>query len=873
MNPVDNERLAELFDRLITLSGPARAAAMKSLLSESPQLAAELDSLLIAHESADGFLDPIDALQATELLDRDDEQTRPQFAGAFRLVREIGRGGLGVVYLGARAGGDFEQQVAVKLIKRGMDSEMILSRFHTERRILASLDHPNIARLIDGGLLADGRPYFAMEFILGEPITTWCDQHRLDIAARLKLFEGVCRAVQFAHARLVVHRDLKPANILVTEEGSPKLLDFGIAKLMGEAHQDDLGQTLAGLRPMTPEYAAPEQVRGEPVSVATDVYALGLILYELLAGRRPYQAQSGSAEALGRAICETNPAMPSVAVTGPDAEQVANARRCRPGMLRRRLNGDLDRIVLKAMAKDPQRRYASVEALAADLHRYLNRLPVEARRETWTYRASRFLLRNQLAVGATAAIILTLAIGLGAAVWQAQLAREQATRAEMEAARAEEQSRRAELTRNFVVSAFRNLNPTLSEQGIQVSLIDFVRDTARQLESEMVDAPEARAELRVALADTLQQLGRVHEAAALLERTVADLDDVNGDDVGIRVKALVVLANIAETNGELDRAAELAERALMGAEQTNDDLTEHHFSARAVLSRVAYETGRYHDSLAYRLANAETRRQMSGVDHHPVELLGICASRQFLAQYIAAEAECRHALALLAADPDAPPVPFALIGNVLGTILVAQGRWTEAHEVLNDAARIIEHHLGADHALMGSILRNLARLRMVSGELDQVLPLLDQADRILALGEAEVYRTRSMGFRGTILALTGKLDEAEPLLIEALAQADGNNTRNTLNIHRSARALAEVWLQQGRLDEAADLLADLLMRFERASLGAHDEYGFTLLAQAEVLTASGRLDAAESSRLAGQSVLYQVLGPTHPLVVKASGTP
>ncbi len=368
--------------------------------------------------------------------------------GPYRLVREIGHGGMGAVYLAVRDDDAFQKRVAVKVLRRGMDTEAIISRFRNERQILAGLDHPHIARLIDGGSTPDGLPYFVMEYVDGAPIDEYADAHDLDTTARLDLFQQVCEAVQYAHQNLIIHRDIKPANVLVTRDGVPKLLDFGIAKLLNpELAGHTLAPTALGLQLMTPEYASPEQVRGDPVTTATDVYSLGMLLYELLTGRRPYEIGSRAPSDIARVVCETVPPRPSTAVTvGPTvdgrtgdasipASDADSKPRTRPRTvdgerLRRRLAGDLDNIVMKALSKEPPRRYASVDQFAEDVRRHLAGLPVIARKDTFGYRASKFVRRNRAAVLAAAGVVLALIAGMAGVAWQAQVARAERARAE-----------------------------------------------------------------------------------------------------------------------------------------------------------------------------------------------------------------------------------------------------------------------------------------------------------------------------------------------------------------------------------------------------------------------------------------------------------
>jgi non-specific serine/threonine protein kinase/serine/threonine-protein kinase len=369
--------------------------------------------------------------------------------GAYRLIRELGRGGMGTVYLAVRSDDAFQKRVAIKVLKRGMDSEAIVRRFRNERQILASLEHPYIASLLDGGTTADGLPYFAMEYVEGHTIVDYCEARGLDTSARLQLFRKVCAALQYAHQNLIIHRDIKPQNVLVAADGTPKLLDFGIAKLLNpELGGQTLAPTVVGFQLMTPEYASPEQVRGLPVTTATDVYSLGVLLYEMLTGRRPYRIESRTPAEIERVVCGSEPLRPSTAVTaagargtGPDAMTEAGAtvphgpaveRRITedPERLRRRLAGDLDNIVLKALSKEPSRRYASVDQLSEDLRRHLAGLPVSARADTLRYRASKFVRRNRGAVAAAILVVLALVAGTVATAWQARVARRERALAE-----------------------------------------------------------------------------------------------------------------------------------------------------------------------------------------------------------------------------------------------------------------------------------------------------------------------------------------------------------------------------------------------------------------------------------------------------------
>src|SRR5262245_2912262 len=409
MTPERWRQIEEIFQTVIERPPDERKSLLTQYCGGDAELRHEVESLL-DHQVADAFIqEPIKG--AAQSLSDDLIGHR---LGAYQVARLVGRGGMGAVYEAARADGQYEQRAALKVIKRGMETDFALERFTRERRIMAQLDHPNIARLLDGGTTADGRPYFVMEYVEGRAISEHCEADRLSINEMLKLFRQVCAAVQFAHLHLVAHRDLKPSNILVTKDGTAKLLDFGIAKLL--APDPSLGavtQTETALRAMTPEYASPEQARGLPITAATDIYSLGVVLYELLTNRRPQQFKTYSPAEIERAICETDPPKPSEAVS---------LRTDAPAKLARQLAGDLDNIVMMAMRKEPERRYQSVEQFSEDIRRHLEGLPVIARNDTISYRAGKFFRRNKLAVTATMLVMLSLMGGVVMANYQARRA-------------------------------------------------------------------------------------------------------------------------------------------------------------------------------------------------------------------------------------------------------------------------------------------------------------------------------------------------------------------------------------------------------------------------------------------------------------------
>jgi serine/threonine protein kinase/type II secretory pathway pseudopilin PulG/predicted negative regulator of RcsB-dependent stress response len=436
-------RVKELFSAALELELQDRASFLQTECAADEGLRGEVLALLAAHESSGNFIQQ-SAFVDVGLVTQTDPTNAivGQQIGSYKVIRELGRGGMGVVYLAARADESFDKQVALKLIKRGMDSDAIVKRFVMERQILADLDHPNIARLIDGGTTEDGLPYFVLEYVEGANIKRYCDEHRLNTTERLTLFRPVCAAVEFAHRNLIVHRDLKPSNIIVTEDGTPKLLDFGIAKLLSGHSSVEATATIG--RVLTPEYASPEELRGLPVTTSSDVYSLGVVLYELLSGHRPFNFESRSPEEVERMIIASEPIKPSVMVTRIEpARETDNAEHIsltpktisdtRDGSierLHRRLVGDLDNILLKALRKEPERRYTSIQEFSEDLRRHLEGLPVTASPDTLRYRARKFTQRHKAAVLAAAIVIVTLVSATALTAWQARVARRERDRAE-----------------------------------------------------------------------------------------------------------------------------------------------------------------------------------------------------------------------------------------------------------------------------------------------------------------------------------------------------------------------------------------------------------------------------------------------------------
>jgi len=457
MAPDRWERIEQLCQAALEREEAQQAAFLDAACGGDPDLRREVESLLAHRQHAEEFLEA-PAIEiaaralATENTARAGDTSRflGRLISHYRVVEKVASGGMGDVFRAVRADGTYDQQVAIKFVQGARSTDFFLARFQNERQILADLDHANIARLLDGGTTDEGLPYLVMEFIEGLPIDEFCAQQALELCERLELFRIVCSAVQYAHQNLVVHRDLKPHNILVTREGVPKLLDFGVAKILSPPRgEENLPETVTLLRMLTPDYASPEQLRHEPISTATDVYSLGVILYELLTGRSPYRVGTDSPQEMMQAICDTEPEKPSTAARRtltlegamnrrlPASTETRRLNELKPEKLSKALAGDLDNIVLKALRKEPQRRYSSVEQFSEDIRRHLKNLPVSARKDAVGYRASKFIARHRVGVATAVLAAVALIVGLAVALWEAHVARHQADIARAERSRAE----------------------------------------------------------------------------------------------------------------------------------------------------------------------------------------------------------------------------------------------------------------------------------------------------------------------------------------------------------------------------------------------------------------------------------------------------
>tara|TARA_R110000787_G_scaffold169559_2_gene282250 strand:+ start:911 stop:3787 length:2877 start_codon:yes stop_codon:yes gene_type:complete len=554
MTSEDYRRLEAVFNRALATSGAEREAVIKAFEMSHPQLGGKLRQLLAADAlPGDSLSSPV--LNAVRALS--DESIDPWIdrqIGIWKIVRRLGSGGMGAVFLVRRTDAQYEQELALKVMSAQLLDPGAVARFRAERQILANLHHPNIATLIDGGATDDDLPFLVMEHVDGVRIDAFCDARNLTLKERLRLFAKVCDGVDYAHRNLVVHRDLKPSNILVTDAGEPKLLDFGIAKLLEPgAHDITMARTSDGARMMTPEYASPEQVRGEQISVVTDVYALGVLLFRLLTGHSPYGPSVTTAREMESAILDVDPRPPSASVrssapddarAGPSADDSDEKRAASTKQLRRSLAGDLDNIVLKCLQKDPERRYATVRELSADIDRYLTKRPVTARGDSWVYKAKKFLLRNGRPVAAAAMAVVTF-VSL-TAFYTVRLADER-DKAQLAAAEAEQVA-------SFLSATFSSASPAV-KQGDTVTVLDLIGSAQGNIET-LEGQDKLQGRLLFIMGESYYWLGRDDDAAALYQRSLDHLNVVRPRPVSDIIETLVALGDTQARQGDNDKAFE-----------------------------------------------------------------------------------------------------------------------------------------------------------------------------------------------------------------------------------------------------------------------------------------------------------------------------
>jgi eukaryotic-like serine/threonine-protein kinase len=858
---IDPERWHEV-DRLFAAALerlPAeRSAFFAVACAGDPGLRREVERLLAADEESAAFLErPAGELLGLALDDREEGGR----LGPYRLLRKIGGGGMGAVYLARREDEQYQRDVAIKILRSGLASTEALHRFLAERQILARLEHPNIARLYDGGRTEDGRPYLVMELIEGTAVDEYCDRNRLTIGQRLDLFRRICAAVQYAHQNLLVHRDLKPGNILVTVEGEPKLLDFGIAKRLAKEKTVDPRMTQTGLRMLTPSYASPEQVKGGAITTASDVYALGVLLYELLAGRSPYET-TGAPYEIERAICEKQPERPSAAPfrTGaPTAEQIAQDRSSRPPALRRRLQGDLDNIVLMALRKEPRRRYESVAHLSRDLERHLVDLPVHARPDTALYRTRKFLRRRRATVAAATVAALLAGSFVTSVVAQGR--------------RIERERDKAEYALSFLVETFQQADP-YQAQGERLTAKQILDQGAERVSRELADQPDVQAAVMDAIGEVDRSLGRYAEAQPLLERSLELRRKIYGPQSLPVAESLDHLSQLAADRLELATAEKLLRqslairRRLLGdgdvevAETLNQlgDLLVMKGAPAAGIESIQQE--------ALAIARQAEKPAGSAVAR---SMLHLARARQAAGNYDEAEKLFREGLALERRALRAGDPRFYREQTAFGEILINMGKSAEAERVLRESLRAQRRILGGNHPDVAVTLGNLAMAVYEKGRFAEAEALNRQ---VLALvrehyGPSHWLVPAVLGNLASSLQSQEKVAEAIPYLEEALGVRRRALGEGHPLVAQALLLLAGAHRRLAEYPEALDLAREALEILENAEGPDHPHLAYPAREIGRIYMAQRLYREAEPYLRQSLEIRRKELTPDHPELARA----
>jgi eukaryotic-like serine/threonine-protein kinase len=815
LTPERWQRIQQVFDAVVDLSEEARSSALRQACGNDSLLCHQVESLVWSSRDSDGFIEAAIADAAQTTAQDSDHPSSEQNIGPYRIEKEIGHGGMGAVFLAVRSDDEYRKQVAIKLVRSGMQTPELLTRFRAERQILANLDHPHIARLYDGGTTRQGDPYVVMEYVEGEALDQYCDSRKLSVANRLELFLKVCDAVRYAHQNLVVHRDIKPSNILVTPDGSPKLLDFGIAKLL---RPDSTAQTVAltreDVRLMTPEYASPEQVRGLPITTASDVYALGVLLYELLTGHRPYTIKSYTPLEIEHAICEQEPEKPSTIVNRPAApaeasstepgavvppDELSRRRATTTDKLKRELSGDLDNIVLMALRKSPERRYSSVEQLSQDIRRHLQGLPVSARKDTLAYRTSKFLGRHTLAAIVSVGVVALIAALTGFYTLRLTRARD---RAQSEAAKSAQVAK-------FLTQLFQASDPN-EAKGATITAKELLDRGAARVNTELASQPAVQAEMADVMGMAYLDMDLYDSAAPLLTKSLVLRRRQYGDDSEDVARSLNDLGSLAMGRTDFKKAGELFRQALAIERKISD-------GKNALTANILNNLGederfyqKYNEAAQLFLEALAINRSLYGKESPEIaaNLADLEGVRIYQGRFKDAEKLAIETLDMRRRllGNDHPEVAYSL--HNLGVIYYEEGDLDKTESLFRQSLEMRRKILGVDDPLT---LRNECDLDLVLIKLGK----LDEAETSL-LRVLKVYRrtlppghqnlTYPLLYLGRLYITKDEPNRAEPYLFEALKIREKAMAPDNWRVGEIQEYLGECFLEQRRFPQAEKML-------------------------------------------------------------------
>lgn len=839
-------RIQTLFERAVNLPRAARTEFIVRETVGDERARDELMSLLASDlDYEDG---PLSRAVGSALVDVIQDQKRAllgRVVGSYKLVAVLGEGGSGTVYLGERADHQYTARVAVKIIDHTALKGGFLERFKAERQILANLNHPNIARLLDAGETEEGQPYLVMEHVQGEPLDEYCDRRRLDVSQRLTLFVKICAAVQYAHQNLIVHRDLKPANILVSEDGIPKLLDFGIAKLLqapGAVAAQDM--TRMSDRLLTPEYASPEQILGGNIVTASDVYSLGVVLYQLLCGLRPYKVPAIASQLeLERSICLSDPERPSSALKRTDQtdypiEEIAAARQSSLDRLAHQLNGDLDSIVLKAMRKEPQHRYTSVEQFASDILRHLAHEPVSARQGNWVYYGQRFARRHAMGVAASSAFLIFL---VGVAVVMS-VQRQQIAQA---LDRATQQGQRAEIVSEFMLDVFSAADPYVNF-GREPTAGVLLDQAAMRIQTELDHQPIVRARLLEAIGRSYRNLRQPNRAVPFLEEALAIQQLIGAEDLRI-ASVLAELSMAQQEAGEIQASNSTLSRSIEIITASEATAPETHGKLLLQLGRLEMVRGNTSEASKQLNAALDLMTKVKGPSDPEVAGILVDLANVLMWQDNLTEAErtARKAAQIYSKVPESHPDRITA-DSLLAQILLYQQK-------VDDAAKLFERVLlaqrlvyGRDSAPSATTLGYLAQVRVAQGEFQKAEAVLREALQIHRDANSTVAQT--FGYLqttlGAVVVKQGRYEEAANILSENLELLNRSLPPDHQYVASAEYYLGEALLGSRKYADAEAVLLASMNRWNRSD-GPSSRIARSQSALGEAIAMQGRAEEGE----------------------------
>ncbi|MDR9364500.1 MAG: serine/threonine-protein kinase [Balneolaceae bacterium] len=850
MNSQQWDDIQDLFHQCIELSLDEQKIFLDNLKEKKPQISAELKKLLDAHHMSGTFLE--DEILEEEFISEGDR------VGPWRIIREIGRGGMSSVFLATRADGQFEREVAIKFLHGLIPGQSMHKRLQQEQKILARLQHKNIAQLIDAGLTDEGRPYFILEYIQGKPITEWCNEQHLSFEERLQLFVQVCEAVQFAHQRLIVHRDLKPNNILVDNHGNVKLLDFGIAKILENEPQESTPITKTGLFLMTPEYASPEQVHGDAITTATDVHALGLILYELLTGKLPYDFSNKTPIEIGSIISETTPAKPSSVVIKISSETIQLGS-INKAQHKRQLRGDLDTIVLKSIRKEPERRYGSADQLLQDIRRYQKNEPISARPESAGYLTKKFIQRNRTVVFALSVIGIIL---VGTAIFSLNQARI-----------TEIERQKTEQVNAFLQEMLASPNPY--QDGLEVKVIDILDRTADRIDIELSNQPAVEASVRHTLGVTYRELGDIDKADFQLSQSLALMNTLFSPPNAEMSEVQVEMAKTEQMQGNYQTADSLlnlaltADLELFGRESTT-------IAARlGELGSLQWEMGNFDEAEALLRESLELEQKLRSPDHEQ-----IASSMGNLATLLSDQGYDEEALELYREelkiyranyeDDRHPAIPQVI--SHIGIILDDQEKYEEALADHQKALELFRELKGEDHPDVVYAMNNLASVMTKMGNVEEALAM--QVDAAALYRDIFGPDHPSLGIQYNNIAFTkrnmGDLEGAKESYSQAIETWQAGLPPGHPFLAYGYHNLASVLQSQNRPGEALPYFQDAYeIRTEHLS-PENPERAMTTSMLGECLASLGKIAEAEPLLIEGYQSLLVSRGEDHSTTMEAA---